>query len=208
LACQLLHDSQVVLEARDMATPPLDTLRELMRHMEWADASVWRAVLAHPPALQDERLRTLLLHLHGVQRVFLAMWTGKPLESVMSNPAPVDLLAEEPAVRAYYQELHPTVAAFDDATLERPIVTPGLKRYEEQMNRRFDAPTLAETVLQVASHSTYHRGQVNARLRELGGEPPLVDYIAWIWLGRPAADWTATVSPSGQVENAETAPAS
>lgn len=84
------------------------------------------------------------------------------------------------------------MAAFDDATLQRPIVTPGLTRYEEQMGRRFDTPTLAETMLQVASHSTYHRGQVNARLRELGGEPPLVNYIAWIWFGRPEPEWSPT----------------
>ena len=32
-------------------------------------------------------------------------------------------------------------------------------------------------------------GQINARLREIGGEPPLVDYIAWIWLGRPTVNW-------------------
>ena len=56
------------------------------------------------------------------------------------------------------------------------------------MNRRFEAPTLAETALQVAMHSTYHRGQVNARLRQIGGEPPLVDFIAWIWFGRPAPE--------------------
>lgn len=37
--------------------------------------------------------------------------------------------------------------------------------------------------------STYHRGQANSRLRELGGKPPLVDYIAWIWFGRPAPRW-------------------
>jgi len=41
----------------------------------------------------------------------------------------------------------------------------------------------------VALHSLYHRGQVNARLREVGGTPPLVDYIAWLWFGRPAAEW-------------------
>ena len=185
-----------------MATPSLETLRELMRHMEWADASVWRALLAHPPAVQDERLRTLLLHLHGVQRAFLAMWTRTPIKSPVSAAAAVDLVREGAAVRAYYQELHPAVAAFDDATLRRLIVTPGLKHYEEQMGRRFEAPTLAETMLQVASHSTYHRGQVNARLREAGGEPPLVDYIAWIWFGRPAPDWTATTSVSDQAVNA------
>ena len=172
-----------------MANPSLDTLRELMRHMEWADASVWRGVLAHAPAVQDERLRTLLLHLHGVQRAFLAMWTGKPLEQSMSSATSIDLANEGPRIRLYYQDLHAAAAAFDAATLRRPIVTPGLERYEEQMGRRFDVPTLGETMLQVASHSTYHRGQVNARLRELGGEPPLVDYIAWIWFGRPAPEW-------------------
>ena len=26
-------------------------------------------------------------------------------------------------------------------------------------------------------------------LRELGGEPPLTDFVAWIWLDRPPADW-------------------
>ena len=44
----------------------LDTMTDLYTHMEWADASVWGAVLVHPPAVQDERLRMLLLHLHGV----------------------------------------------------------------------------------------------------------------------------------------------
>ena len=38
-------------------------------------------------------------------------------------------------------------------------------------------------------HSTYHRGQVNVRLRELGGEPQLVDFIAWVWEGKPRAVW-------------------
>jgi hypothetical protein len=28
--------------------------------------------------------------------------------------------------------------------------------------------------------------QVNTRIRELGGTPPLVDFIAWIWAGKPA----------------------
>jgi uncharacterized damage-inducible protein DinB len=38
-------------------------------------------------------------------------------------------------------------------------------------------------------HSGYHRGQVARRLREHGAEPPLGDFIAWVWMGRPEADW-------------------
>jgi hypothetical protein len=30
---------------------------------------------------------------------------------------------------------------------------------------------------------------VARRLRELEVEPPLTDYIAWVWTGRPEADW-------------------
>lgn len=78
----------------------------------------------------------------------------------------------------------------DAAALERPIGTPGLEPYEQQLGRRFDRPSLAETIMQVVTHSAYHRGQLAARLRELGGEPPLVDYIAWIWFGRPGAEWS------------------
>jgi len=47
-------------------------------------------------------------------------------------------------------------------------------------------------------HSTHHRGQVNARLRELGGEPPLADFIVWLWWGRPAASWTMLDDPDHQ----------
>jgi uncharacterized damage-inducible protein DinB len=53
---------------------------------------------------------------------------------------------------------------------------------------------MAETARQVAMHSMHHRGQVNARLRELGAEPPLVDYIAWIWRGRPEPMWPRNVA--------------
>jgi uncharacterized damage-inducible protein DinB len=171
------------------ATFNLDALRELLRHMEWADAAVWRALLAHPPAGQDRRIRELLLHLHGVQRAFLQMWTGEPRPFPTLEGEP-ELRAIERWVTEYYVDLEAAVATFDDATLLRPIEVPGLKKYEEQAGRRFDTPTLADTMVQVTSHSTYHRGQLNARLREIGGEPPLVDYIAWTWFGRPAAEWT------------------
>jgi uncharacterized damage-inducible protein DinB len=67
---------------------------------------------------------------------------------------------------------------------------PWVRSFEAQLGRTLSTPTLAETIFQVTSHSTYHRGQVNARLREVGGEPPLVDYIAWIWFGRPEPSWT------------------
>ena len=60
---------------------------------------------------------------------------------------------------------------------------------ERKIKQKVVPATLEETMLQVASHSTYHRGQINTRFRERGGDPPSVDFIIWVWLGKPKADW-------------------
>jgi uncharacterized damage-inducible protein DinB len=175
-----------------MTTFSLDVLRDLLRHMEWADAAVWRAALAHPAAARDPRLQHLLLHLHGVQRAFLRMWTSEPLAFPKTDDF-ADIAAIQAWSHSYYAELAAFLDTLDDSGLTRIIDMPWLAEFEQRTGRRFDKPTLAETMFQVTSHSTYHRGQVNARLREVGGEPPLVDFIAWVWFGRPAPEWTATL---------------
>jgi uncharacterized damage-inducible protein DinB len=175
-----------------MTTFTLEALRELLRHMEWADSAVWRAALSHLPATTDARLGDLLAHLHGVQRGFLNVWTSRPMATPPAE-APAGLGTIRALSHPYYAEVGAWFETLDDAALTRPISMPWLAEYEQRMGRTFDKPTLAETVVQVASHSTYHRGQVNARLREVGGEPPLVDYIAWIWFGKPTPDWATAV---------------
>ncbi len=59
----------------------------------------------------------------------------------------------------------------------------------ETWNRPIGAVCVGQSAVQVAMHSTHHRGQVAARLRELGVEPPMVDFIVWVWIGKPAAEW-------------------
>jgi uncharacterized damage-inducible protein DinB len=49
--------------------------------------------------------------------------------------------------------------------------------------------TLGESVFQVITHTAYHRGQISTRIREIGGEPPLIDFLYWVWAGRPAPGW-------------------
>lgn len=169
-------------------TLPLDALRELFRHMEWADATVARAVVAHEPASRDGRLRDLLLHLHTVQRGFLNVWTRQELSWPDRDQFP-----DVPSVTRWGQPVYRSLDRFLDTVspdeLDRPIVMPWAARLAAQLGREPHAPTLAESMFQVTSHSTYHRGQVNARLREVGGEPALVDFIAWVWFGKPEPAW-------------------
>ena len=172
-----------------METQSRDLLRQLNRHMEWADAEVWRAVMAHEPAKHDQRLRHLLTHLHVVQRVFLVVWQ-KPLDPFRGTPQFAAAADLRDWARTYYAEANAFLDTIDDTSLKVDVVMPFVKLMEGKLRRTFATTTLGETIFQVSSHSTYHRGQVNARLREVGGTPPLVDYIAWIWFGRPEPDWT------------------
>jgi uncharacterized damage-inducible protein DinB len=162
-----------------------DGLRDLLRHMEWADGEVWRAVLATDEAREDAAIRGWLLHLHTVQHAFLDVWNDRQVG--FPDPTAFQDIGQ---LHAWSKPYYAGALEFlDNATresLQRPVVMPWAGELAKQLGRPPGAPTLAETMFQVTSHSTYHRGQINARLRAVGGEPPLVDYIAWIWFGRPS----------------------
>jgi uncharacterized damage-inducible protein DinB len=161
----------------------LSLFRELYDHMRWADAVVWRAALGHEATAGDATLRDRFAHIHMVQRAFLFVWQGE------AQHYPTLTTLRE--VAHWGAEVHDGVqsylATLDHSELDRPMSLPWAGRITRPHE---PAPTtMRETLMQVPMHSTYHRGQVNSRLRELGAEPPLVDYIAWLWFGKPAAQW-------------------
>lgn len=164
-----------------------EEFRGLVKHMEWADALVWRSVLALPETDSDVRVRECLHHLHVVQWAYLHIWRGEqPNIPELSSFA--DLRSMHVWAREYYGQALVYLDNLEAETLERQVQFP----WAEQLVERYGgvrAATLAETIFQITSHTTYHRGQVNMRLRELGGEPPLTDFIAWIWMGKPSAGW-------------------
>jgi uncharacterized damage-inducible protein DinB len=165
----------------------IEILRDLFRHMEWADAAVWKAVLAHPAAAKDERVLKLFHHLHLVQHSFLRLWRGEPRET------PYPEFSDAKSMMTWGRGCFPgTFAQLDRAdteSLSGPMAAPWASAIARRLGRPAGETTLGDTMLQTAMHSQYHRAQVNARLKELGGTPPLVDYIGWIWYGKPAAEW-------------------
>lgn len=165
----------------------LSALRQLFLHMEWADAVIWTAVSANTSALADRELRERLHHIHMVQRAFLDIWTGTAFDPKMMEVPELPVIAR--GAREYYPRVTTFFADRDRSELDRPIVVPWAARYAARSGVEPQVPTLGETALQVAMHSTYHRGQVNSRLRALGLEPPLTDFIAWVWYGKPRAIW-------------------
>ena len=158
--------------------------------MAWADALVMRAAKACAPAQNDPVIREKLHHLHLVQRAFLHLWTRTPF-NLPELSSFNDLDALEQWAREYHAELHSFVEALGDRALDEIVPIPWADRIVQTIGVANAEPvTLGTTMLQVAMHSGYHRGQVNLRLRELGSTPPLTDFIAWFWMGKPAPKWS------------------
>ncbi len=162
----------------------LERIRDLFVHMEWADSLVWKALRTSPEAREDAGLRARLHHLHLVQRLFLEAWRGEALSPFGDSFADLD------ALRTWSMETHAGIAAWADGVdgpkLDGEFVVPWIGFFEKRAGRKAGPTSLADTALQAAMHSTYHRGQINTHLRNLGIEPPAVDFIVWVWLGRPA----------------------
>jgi uncharacterized damage-inducible protein DinB len=159
-------------------------LRDFYGHQVWADAEHWRAIEAHAPAAQDAAIRNRLHHIHVVQRAFLWAVGDRAGGFAVTKPEEFASLAElKRYARGFHDEIDRFFERVPDTRLEERITMPWFT----------DPPlsiTVTEALTQCAMHSHYHRGQNATRLRELGGEPPLTDLIAWYWKGRPAPAWT------------------
>ena len=160
---------------------------KLVLHMEWADSLVWKAVLGASALQQDQSTRERLYHYHSTQWVYLQVWRDEEIR-IPELATFADLPSLGAWARSYHLELAPFAAGLQEATLQRTIEFP----WADQLAKRFGsvAPaTLAETILQVVLHTTHHRAQIATRLRAVGHEPPMMDFIGWVWMGRPAAEW-------------------
>ena len=170
---------------------------DIFAHMEWADSMVWAATFEAQDGATDEHLRGTLLHMHLVQRGFLGMWVESfdspfHLDNLQPTVDPHDFQSATELcdwARSYYPLLREFLTSLDASKLDGAVQFPNAAELEEGLGRAPDPVTLRETLYQVAAHSMHHRGQVNRRIRELDGEPPTIDYIAWVFTGRPAPVW-------------------
>lgn len=158
-------------------------LRDLLGHQAWADAELWRAIRSHAPARSDTTIRGRLHHIHQVQTFFI--WAVGD----RATPATATRSDDYATFDALLQYGRESLAAVDAYVSRTPDA-----RFEETIRLPWfnDPPlslTVAEALTQMAMHTQHHRGQNAARLRDLGGEPPMLDLIVWYWRGRPKPVW-------------------
>lgn len=168
----------------------MNTLTDLYAHMHWADAAMWRALLEHDAAKEDERLRSLCYHLHLVQYAFMHVWKKETYD--VPKPESFGSLED---ITVWGRQYHENIPVFLSSLGADDLATAVDVPWSYQIKRMFDtepAPvTLENTLLQVVMHTQYHRAQINTMLRALGGTPAHGDLISWIWLHRPQPEWPA-----------------
>jgi uncharacterized damage-inducible protein DinB len=155
-------------------------LPNLLAHAEWANAVFFHA-WGKSPARDHEEMRQRTRHLAGVQAGFLNVLRGESAILPPSGPPPTfDELRSR--AETSHKGLQSFVESLDAAGLARSVRIPWFP----------DPPcviTVAGALVQVAMHSQHHRGQLMTRLKDFGGEPVNVDWIIWLWKGKPTGRW-------------------
>jgi uncharacterized damage-inducible protein DinB len=161
--------------------------QSLFHQMEWADALIWRSVLNLPSLEFDKSMWERFHHFHSTQWAYGQLMQEMPLTipdlSTFSNLKSIGLWA-----RQFYKEVSAYFDELTEADLNLKVEFPWAAQITKRLGNVGPA-TVGDSIIQLALHTSYHRGQVALRLREAGGEPPLTDFIAWIWMERPKPDW-------------------
>lgn len=161
-------------------------LIKLIDHLLWADNKIWDCVLSNKSLSGDENIRNTLFHSHMTQDAFYHIWINKDFD-IPRNESFEEITAVKKYADQTFKKIKEYSADINEVDLDKEIDVPWSKYFEESTGKIPEETTLGDTILQVIMHTTYHRGQISKRIRELDHEPPLVDYIVWLWAGQPEA---------------------
>lgn len=152
-------------------------LRRLYAYSRWATTRLLHAAAALDPAALDRplgtsfgTLRETVAHLYGVERLWLDRWLGGTIGAPSSPTELESIDAVERRWAAVWKGQDDFLRARTDAQL-RDVFS-----YRNQSGLPASVG-LADMLLHVANHATYHRGQIAAAIRQLGGTPAPTDFL-------------------------------
>lgn len=149
----------------------LDVVREMYAYTRWANDRALDAAARLAPAQLTRKVGgsfgsifDTLVHVASADWIWLRRWHGEPAPALPADWHFDDLAG----LRERWEETIAERAEFIDALEEMDLARP-----LPFITRKGDALelSLGQTLLHVANHSTYHRGQVATLTRQVGGEP-------------------------------------
>ena len=152
----------------------VELLKELARYQRWADGEHWKLLHGNATLLEDTEIRKRLNHMAMAYEMLAGLARGEaPDVAGMKERESIGEL--ETTMRKATEGLERTLAS---VALEKMIALP------RGPKGPFEAPA-GVLLLQALMHSQHHRGQNASRMRELGVEPPMTDFVIWYAVGRP-----------------------
>ena len=155
----------------------VEDFRQLYEYNSWAN----RRTLEAGAALNDEQftrdlgssfrsIRDTLAHVCEVEWLWLERWRGRSPRGLLAPEEFPTLAAVCDRWNAVEQEMKQYLTELPEETLEQQMTC---------MSTRGNTWTYAlwRMMVHFLEHQTYHRGQVTALLRQLGVEPPKVDFL-------------------------------
>ena len=156
-----------------------DDLNALFAYNRWADARLLDACRSVPADRYASEvvpgwasLRSTLAHLAGAFDIWIRRFLGEPVTAFVSE---ADLPTVDDAARLMataQEKFERLVAGLTPDELAAPFT------YTNLRGQTTTAPLWA-ALRHVVNHATYHRGQAASKLKRLGVEPPVTDFVFW-----------------------------
>lgn len=158
------------------------TIQALYEYDRWANARILDAAekLTAEQFSRDLHsshgsVRETLVHILSAEWIWLMRWLGQSPKAML-DPAELSTMA---ALRARWTmveiELAEFVSRLTEESLRQEI------RYQDTRGVTYTY-LLWKMMQHVTHHSTFHRGQVVAMLRQLGAVPPATDFLDFDYL--------------------------
>lgn len=157
----------------------LQEITDLLEYNLWANNRLFEAA-AQMPAEQYYRdlksshggIHGTFVHIVGAQKVWLARWLGSPDTSMVRAEDVTSLIDLIALWEQISSETAKFLQQFTDEKLHdtMTITTSNGKRFTH---------TYQQMLQHLVNHSSIHRGQVSAMMRQLGIRPPATDLIGY-----------------------------
>lgn len=145
----------------------METIQKMYEHLIWAN----KRILANLHTMKEDQQDVIRLFSHILFSEIV--WMAR-LQGIDSSKLPiwaeVDLDFCEQLVKQNEENIISYLLISSNENLDKMITYKNSKGTEFQN-------TIREILMHVCLHGQYHRGQINSRLRLMGVEPIVLDYI-------------------------------
>jgi uncharacterized damage-inducible protein DinB len=162
-----------------------DEARLLIEYTRWANLRMCAAADELTPAKFVDELggsfgsvRATLVHILWAEWIWLERWEGR---SPKDRFDPRQFKAER-EISTRWADVYHRQKAFVAGLTAQSLA--GRVSYENLQGETWEY-SLAHMIQHVVNHSTHHRGQVAAYLRQLGRVPPITDFLVYLDEGSP-----------------------